>query len=188
MYDLNCRNMISRTDTDKYTTCEIWKEIQNCLQIIEEVLHIDTKDYHYETKISSRMTNTLGYCHRNFDKNYTIVISAAFLSHANAQTVHDTIMHEVLHSMPNGMNHGPVWKAYAAKICTNYPQYTITRTTCDYKYKNFLDSSPTINKYTLVCNKCNHEWHYQRLSKTLRTCNDGHHICPYCGNKSFKLI
>ena len=57
---------------------------------------------------------------------YTIEISA-YLVDAGLRTIHEVIVHEVLHTCPGCMNHGPLWKQYASMMTKRYG-YTVERT------------------------------------------------------------
>lgn len=160
--------MINRNYVKDYTPNDIRNEVLECCDIIEKTLGI-TVNNRYVVKISTRMTKTLGTCRRNNSHYYTITLSKKHIEHSSAQSVHDTIMHEVLHSLPDCMNHGPVWKSYANKICMKMPNYTIARLSSDETYSRYLKET-TKYKYKIICKGCGATWKKQRMSDLIRAC------------------
>lgn len=178
--------MVNRNNVKDYTPNDIRNEVFECCDIIEKVLGIKANN-RYVTKISSRMTKTLGNCRRNSAHYYTITISKKYLEHSSAQSVHDTIMHEVLHSLPDCMNHGTIWKNYANKICMAIPKYNISRLSNDKEYGEYINEI-TKYKYKIICKGCGATWKRQRMSDLIRACaKDGNAICPKCHCDKFKI-
>lgn len=185
---------VYRLDTKKYTVKDIQEEIKECLSIIDHI-GIERKNAIYTVAISNRMTKTLGYCKRIKLKPLTfqITISANHLLASDPQEVHDTIMHEVLHSMPECMNHGPKWQMYGKMIQKFEPKYTIERLSTDPTYKQFLQS---ISKYSISCKSCGWKISYQKRTKSINYLFERKAIglpntrygCPLCKSKELEVI
>ena len=80
----------------------------------------------------------------------------------------NTILHELLHTCPNCMNHGKEWKKWAAKIKRFYG-YNIKRTS-DFDDKDVITGNfnerITEYKYLIYCQKCG-----KLITKRKRQCN-----------------
>lgn len=87
----------------------------------------------------------------------------------------DTVMHELLHLMPNGMNHEGMWKVYANKINSEYG-YTISRCSGGTEYG--IPHSVTQKKYAVKCPKCGHVWEFDRMCKVVKYPEQ--HACGGC--------
>lgn len=184
---------VYRLDTKKYTIKDIQEEIQECLSIIDHI-GIERKNAIYNVVISNRMTKTLGYCKRIKLKPLTfqITISANHLLWSNPQEVHDTIMHEVLHSMPDCMNHGPKWQMYGKLVQKFEPKYTIERLSTDPTYRQFLQNSA---KYSISCKSCGWKVSYQKRTKSIAYLFEKKALglpnvrygCPICKSKELEV-
>ena len=83
-----------------------------------------------EFKLNGRFTSTLGKCTKLIDKEYMIEISKRYaqgcIETGNIRRLEQTILHEMAHTLPNGYNHGEIWKSYADIINTKFG-YEISR-------------------------------------------------------------
>ena len=109
-----------------------------------------------------KMTGKFGFCRVKRDyfgeADFTIMINSALLDIRNPfDTVMNTVLHEMLHTIAGCMNHGEKWKRYAARIEKEYPEYHITRT-ASYKAEGVCAESiaqmTVQKKYAVVCEKC----------------------------------
>lgn len=84
--------------------------------------------------------------------------------------IKNTIMHEIIHCLPNCNNHGKEFKKYANYINRNLG-YNITRLGNkeeDFKKSNLEYKEKTNTyKYKIICNKCGQIIYRQRLKKEL---------------------
>ena len=73
-----------------------------------------------QVRLNTRAKKRYGRC---ICKNgwYEIELSA-HLVHADSSFVYTVLAHEVLHTCPGCMNHGPLWKQYAARTRYFSPQ------------------------------------------------------------------
>lgn len=83
--------------------------------------------------------------------------------------IKNTIMHELIHCLPNCNNHGKEFKKYANDINKKLG-YNITRLgnkAEDYKLSNleYFEENNRKYKYIIKCEKCNTLYYRQRLAK-----------------------
>lgn len=93
---------------------------------------------------------------------YTIEISA-FIPPEDLLVLHETIAHEVLHTCPGCMNHGPLWKSYAAQMAARYG-YRIERTAKE----PLVREDPPEARYLLECTACGMQYPRQKMSRSVR--------------------
>lgn len=62
-------------------------------------------------EINSRAKSFWGRCTRTFDV-YKIEISETLLDRGSEYGIMETIIHEILHTCPDSMNHGYIWKGW----------------------------------------------------------------------------
>lgn len=79
-------------------------------------------------------TSAWGRCYirrRMFgDMSFEIKLNTAFYTNANAKACLNTLLHELLHTVPGCFNHGKLWKLYANKLNKKY-NLRITRCTTE---------------------------------------------------------
>lgn len=96
--------------------------------------------------------------------------------------IKNTIMHEIIHCIPECNNHGEVFKKYALYINKNLG-YNITRLGNkeeDYKNSNIKFEEETKHyNHTIICTKCGQTIYRQRLNKDLIK----KYRCGICGGK-----
>ena len=135
--------------------------------------------------VNYRAKSRFGQCRR---KNgvYTINISNEILvDETPYNAVMEVIIHEILHTCYNCMNHKAPWKEMANRVMYYYPEYSITRTT---SYEKFGFKQEEINpkkeNYVFVCEKCGQVIRRQRMSKFVQHYHD--YTCGICGG-NFKF-
>lgn len=118
-------------------------------------------------------------------KKHHIEISRWVLD-MNDTIIKNTIIHEIIHCIPNCNNHGKTFKKYANYINQTLG-YNISRLgdkEADLKKSNLEYNEKTINyKYKITCKKCGQTFYRQRLNKNLIK----YYRCSICGGK-LKLI
>lgn len=87
-----------------------------------------------------------------------------------------TVVHELIHTIPGCMNHGKLFKEYAARVNSKYPFLSIQRCTSMASY----GVQKPVKKYSYIakCSICNREWKYvrkPRIYNYISLCK-----CPYC--------
>ena len=138
-------------------------------------------------KINNRAKTRLGQCKQKI-KNvyYEINLSSNYMDEYikmnRIDKIKNTIIHELLHTMPNCMNHGNEWQKHA-NIVNKKLGYNISRlATVENEVKKELIKK---SKYQIEC-ECGQTYFYNRKTKymdRLETCS-----CHKCNSKNLKLI
>lgn len=174
----------------KYDLGELYGEAiaicDNC-GILDDLGEGCWADIHISEK---KMTGKYGYCRVKRDyigqADFFITINSALLNVENPyDTIMNTILHELLHTINGCMNHGKKWKSYAAIIEKHYPEYHITRT-ASYESEGVCAESiaemRVPKKYAVVCEKCGKICKkYARLSGAAK--NPSRYTHSVCGGK-----
>jgi hypothetical protein len=105
----------------------------------------------------------------------------------NDDIIKNTIIHELIHCLPDCNNHGKVFKYYANLINSNLG-YNISRLGNreeDYKKSNveFKENDKKSYKYKIICTNCNYIYYRNRLEKNFTR----KYRCGLCRGK-LKLI
>lgn len=106
-----------------------------------------------------------------------------WLMDLNDEIIKNTIIHELIHCLPECNNHGKYFKKYA-KLINDKLGYNITRV--GNKKEDFIksgvqekfDDEPK-SKYKIVCEKCNQTYYRQRLAKNFTR----KYLCGICKGK-----
>ncbi len=143
-------------------------------------------------KVRNWSTNTrakrrLGQCEKVSFGMFDINISEQLLKDdIDDQIALDTIMHELLHTVPGCFNHGEKWKAYAKYINEKFPQYNITRVVKDSEIGLTIERKQPVYKYILRCTKCDQEIKRQKASKIIT--NYKRYRCGRCGGRLERIL
>jgi hypothetical protein len=100
------------------------------------------------------------------------------------------MIHEAIHTQPDGRNHKAGFKRYASQVNAKYPIYQIQRCTSMEEYGCDREAVGRTEKtnWVIACNKCNHEFKYNRRPKYLESFLRGGGQCPYCKGRGFHLV
>lgn len=130
-----------------------------------------------KVEVNTRAKKRWGLCTNNGNGNYTVQIAERLLQDdVSEEATFNTLLHELLHTCPNCMNHGENWKHWADIINRTYPKYNIQRTTsCEEKG---IESTNSLAKYIVTCDECGHHWYYMRNCGVIKRINKCK--CPYC--------
>ena len=189
-------NNMTRTDTATYTDVDIFREIKDIIQTLKDLKIADITNQYYLVEFNNRKNSrVLGMCTYigtlHGIPRYKITINKAYLQNSDPQSVHDTIAHEVLHSIPGCMNHGKKWSYYARQFMTALPQFNISRCTNNEGFNNYLKKAmETQAKYTIICKKCGARFYKTRKSQWMDYLMRGGKCCAYhknCGG-DFEVI
>lgn len=96
--------------------------------------------------------------------------------------IKNTIIHEILHCLPDCNNHGKIFQNYAKLINKKlgYNISTLGNKEEDYKKSNLNFEENNKNyKYKIICQKCGVMFYRQRLKKDLTK----NYRCSRCGGK-----
>ena len=136
-------------------------------------------------RINRRAKKRWGMCIPNPNNTFTIEISEILLQDdVSNDALYDTVMHEVLHTAPNCLNHGKIWKKYASMINNAYGM-NIKRTTSA-EEKNIADMVNNEYKYIIACPICGYQWKYIRYTKCVKYPNRYNHTG--CSNEGLIRI
>ena len=155
------------------------KLINECEQMVNDCGYkVPTIEY----KLNSRLSRTLGRCSKRSSTKWLIEIGTDFyqgcIASGNVELVKQTLLHEICHSLPNGLNHGEVWKRYADNINNNFG-YDISRLT---SVPNEVKEYSIKDGVLVCCDKCNREILTKRNKNVVK--NPSVYTCK-CGGKIF---
>ena len=181
---------------------------ENFYTIVEIILNkfkslgfnVNTTSSNYTLEINNKALKRLGRCEAKSGNRYVIQINEFHNKLSPDTSVMNTLVHELLHSLPNCMNHGEMWKRYANMYNRAYGT-TISRLSPlegDYKiFKEEIDkqrghtqhknhSVYSDGKHKITCSKCNKSWYYERAGRVVKLAMQNKKLkCPHCGLQSF---
>lgn len=172
-------NNMTRTDTATYTDADIFREIKDIIQTLKDLKIADITNQYYLVEFNNQKNSRVhGMCTYigTLDgiPRYKITINRAYLQNSDPQSVHNTIAHEVLHSIPGCMNHGEKWNYYARQFMTALPQFNISRCSNNEEFNNYLKRAmETQAKYTIICKKCGARFYKARKSQWMEYIMEG---------------
>lgn len=137
------------------------------------------------TKVNKRAKSRWGMCRYVGKEQFEIEISDRLLQPGvSNKALMDTLLHEILHTCKDCMNHGKVWKMYARRL--NEIGYDI-KCTASAAEKN-IKEEPVIRRYryTVTCERCGHVYKYQRRGSVVQSLQRGSTRC-YCSCGCNKL-
>jgi len=135
--------------------------------------------------VNTRAKARWGYCVKVSKGLFDIQIAAALLQDdVDDQAVKDTIVHELLHTIPGCFKHTGKWKQYANTINRLLPQYKIKRgSSYEEKGLEYLRPKPQC-RYILKCLRCGSEIGRQRMSAAVE--HPEHYRCK-CGGRLTRI-
>lgn len=119
--------------------------------------------------VNSRANGRWGLCKKTGENSYEIQISHKLLEDTvSDQVLKDTIVHELLHTLPGCLNHSQAWKEFARRVNQALPSYQIKVRT-SYAEKGIAPPRKVPQyRYILRCQKCGAEIRRQRMSDVVR--------------------
>lgn len=135
-------------------------------------------------KINSRAKSFWGRCtYSRKTDSYTIEISNVLITDDVDDTaLINTLAHEMLHTAKDCMNHGKIWKGYAATMNRLYG-YDIKRVTAADEKGVKLERRETYH-YIITCTNCGSRWRYMRNCNIVKCCQNNMAKCS-CGSNRF---
>lgn len=135
--------------------------------------------------VNTRAKARWGYCVNVAKDLFDIQIAAALLQDGvDDQAAKDTIVHELLHTIPGCFKHTGKWKQYANTINHLLPQYKIKRGfSYEEKCLEYPRQKPEA-RYLLKCLKCGSEIGRQRMSAAVE--HPEHYRCK-CGGRLTRI-
>lgn len=149
--------------------------MQNVYLIFNEVmkdakkLEIPFNEVSSLINISKRATKRYGNCKYIKDYDYYEITISEFLlaDEVPVQSIKNTLMHELLHTCDDCMNHGTEWKKLAEIVNNAGLGYEIKRTTSrKEKGLSEIEAKPAL--YTLQCQNCKTVWKRRKASKFVK--------------------
>lgn len=176
---------------------------EECLKELKQI-NLDFKDEEkygiIDIKFSKRNAKRYGCCKQEcpdkktkYLKNRKIYYKKFNIHHIeiskwvmdlNDEIIKNTIIHELIHCIPNCNNHGKDFKFYA-KFVNNNLGYNITRVgNKENDYKNsgieFTEKEKIPNyKYKIICKNCGQIYYRQKMKKNFFT----KYLCGKCRRK-----
>ena len=121
----------------------------------------------------SKATSWYGQCKQSRgynERRYKFVISISeYHLQSSERAIRNTLIHELLHTCPGCLNHGPKWKAYADIVQRRFG-YNITRAGGDKDTDSAIEAARKENRegyqtqYLLICTGCGQEFPRYRKS------------------------
>lgn len=137
--------------------------------------------------INTRAKCRLGQCKKIAPGLFDINISNMLLGDSvDDQITKDTIVHELLHTVPGCFTHKGKWKLYAEHINRKLPQYNIKRVIKGDEAGINIERKKPVYKYVLRCTKCGQE--IKRQNETKVVINYKKYHCGKCGGKLERIF
>lgn len=128
-------------------------------------------------EINTRAKKRWGLCKKLSDGTYKISISdRALKDDVDDIKTKEIIIHEILHSCPDCLNHGPEWKSLAYKVKQAYG-YNIQRLLKAEEYNAEAYKKPPA-KFKLTCKSCGRSFTYCKTTKVVK--NFRRYRCSAC--------
>ena len=149
---------------------------------------------HYN--ISRNAKRRLGNCHRetliNDEYYFTISISEWLLLNFNDDTIKNTIMHELLHTIKDCFNHGYMWQRYAnmvnEKLGYNIKRVSSVSNLCEKNGIDYVGFADNLHRYKITCGKCGMTHYKDRLTnKRIKQYTTGCMRHRTCGGTCFTI-
>lgn len=139
----------------------------------------DEKDFNIK-----KYKNYFKITYKRFKKHHIEI--SKWVMNLDEKIIKNTIIHEILHCLPECNNHGKVFQDYA-KLINKKLEYNIStlgNKEEDYKKSNLKLEEENINyKYKIMCKQCGIMFYRQRLKKDLIK----NYRCSRCGGKIVML-
>lgn len=181
-----------------YNYNDLKRDFQEAKSIVENAGLTEVTEISYHLLLVQQ-TSFLGLTHYNYFHNYTIKLNQLYANTASHDDIINTLVHEVLHSLKNGMNHKAPWKSYAL-IIKNKTGINITRchaqTESIQNYRaekkmSLIAKNPEKVVYNFTCLSCGNKFSYQKQSKYVKRImanplNSGLR-CSHCKGGTFSI-
>lgn len=130
--------------------------------------------------LNNRLSKALGRCIGLDDGEFRIEISKKYvqgcIETGNIRRLEQTILHEMVHTLPFAFNHGKVWKIYTDIINDKFGYEISTLTTVPNEIRQYWIKDGV----RVCCDKCNKDVLLKRSSNIVQ--NIGQYRCS-CGGK-----
>lgn len=162
---------------------DLWKLAGECQRDLLSVqIHTGkVRNWSVNTRAKARW----GLCTKVARGVFDIQIAASLLQdEVEDQAAKDTIVHELLHTIPGCFKHTGKWKQYAETVNFLLPQYNI-KTRSSFEEKGLEDTrSEPVYRYILKCQDCGTEIKRQKKSAAVE--HPEHYRCK-CGGRLSRI-
>lgn len=170
------KGCVSVTDQELYLS----KIVDHCKEHCKQ-LGLKTGNV-IQISINSRLKVGAGKCLRHKVENKYKLEFAPFVLKQSQVFIESTVMHELLHTIPGGFDHGHTWQCAAAEV-NKANGYHVS--TC-YSQESLTDTSHKPRaKYTVTCTTCNRETGKQRASGITK--NPELYYCTRCKGRTLQV-
>ncbi len=165
--------------------------MKNLNKYVEECLRdMDSLGVHYgkvhRWEINTWAKARWGLCKCLKGGGFVISIAQILLEDDVAdQALKDTIVHEVLHTVPDCLDHKGKWKMYAEIVNRKLPQYTIKRTASREEKGIAIDWGGPNYRYILQCSSCGTKFPREREGKVVK--NPEKYRCGACHGRLVRI-
>lgn len=143
-------------------------------------------------------TSYFGMCTKDKITNKYQLKFSIFLLRLSDQAIQNTIIHELLHTVPNGMCHTGEWKKYALKVKRDFG-FDIKRIGGDKSPEDlasFRENKKTkVNRsqniYIIKCQDCGQIFIYRKMTKALKNIlanNTAGYHCGKCNSSNLVFL
>lgn len=183
-------------------TLKDFKEFyEEAKQILRHIGHPEIDEVKHTLSLNLNSTRTYGRCYKTSLKatEATIYLNKIYADSAPLQKIKNTVMHELIHSLPNCSGHTGKWKSVAQHINLAFPEkYNITRLApvcAEFSDTILKEQGKKVKqvstyKYAVVCNNCSAEFKYKKEGKVVKDVKAGKgnlYRCPDCHQKGFTV-
>lgn len=145
---------------------------QECIKLLNDIGIFPPVDKITSVTVNTRATRRYGQTSKithwtphGSEITYKINIAAALLMEENpAEQLEDTLLHELLHTLPNCFDHGAIWQSYAEKVNQAYGFHISRVATCALTVDPMAEKR---QKYAVQCTACNHTYYRQKISNVI---------------------
>lgn len=162
-----------------------------CEKMITDLGMVVPTNIDYILKKSN--SRRLGQCSKRYSYGgykYIIEINEtymkAYVDNNMIEPIKKVLLHEICHTMPNGMSHGVAWKSYIHKINMAYG-YDIKRLAQNDNITDDVYNRQSKIKYIITCDTCGNKTNYQRKPKYLDVINTVG-MCTKCNGRHFTVV
>lgn len=115
--------------------------------------------------VNTRAKTRWGMCKKLSDGTFEIEIAAVLLrDEVSDLAAKNTVIHELLHTVPGCSDHGSRWKALATAVNEKLPGYAIRRTTSFAEKGLTGEQKKPVYRYILRCSQCGRQILRQKRS------------------------
>ncbi len=137
-------------------------------------------------EINTRAKSRWGLCKCLKGGEFVISIAQILLEDSvDEQALKDTIVHELLHTVPGCLDHKGKWKLYAELVNRKLPQYSIKRTASREEKGITVKRPEPVYRYVIQCSSCGAEFPRERESNLVK--HPEKYRCGKCHGRLVRL-